>query len=37
VAQGSHGDLVGQGGLYARLANLQFAQGLSTGALGIPA
>jgi len=40
VAQGSHGDLVGQGGLYARLANLQFAQGLSTGApplQGIPA
>ncbi len=26
VAQGSHADLVGQGGLYARLAQLQFAQ-----------
>ena len=28
VAQGSHGELVGQGGLYARLAQLQFAGGL---------
>jgi ATP-binding cassette subfamily B protein len=40
VAQGSHGDLVGQGGLYARLAHLQFAQGSSTGAAplqGVPA
>ena len=26
VAEGSHGELVGQGGLYARLAQLQFAQ-----------
>jgi ATP-binding cassette subfamily B protein len=26
VAQGSHGELVSQGGLYARLAQLQFAQ-----------
>ena len=25
VAQGSHGELVSQGGLYARLAHLQFA------------
>jgi ATP-binding cassette subfamily B protein len=27
VGQGSHGELVGQGGLYARLAQLQFTQG----------
>jgi len=28
VAEGSHGELVGRGGLYARLAQLQFAQGV---------
>jgi ATP-binding cassette, subfamily B, bacterial len=27
VAEGSHGELVGRGGLYARLAQLQFSQG----------
>jgi ATP-binding cassette subfamily B protein len=27
VASGSHGELVGQGGLYARLAQLQFTTG----------
>ena len=27
VAQGSHDDLVAQGGLYARLAKLQFTDG----------
>jgi ATP-binding cassette subfamily B protein len=27
VGQGSHGELVGQGGLYARLAQLQFTSG----------
>jgi ATP-binding cassette subfamily B protein len=27
VAEGSHGELVGEGGLYARLAHLQFDQG----------
>ncbi len=29
VAQGTHDDLVGQGGLYARLARLQFTEGLA--------
>ena len=28
VAEGSHGELVGRGGLYARLAQLQFTQGV---------
>jgi ATP-binding cassette subfamily B protein len=28
IAEGSHGELVGRGGLYARLAQLQFAQGV---------
>ncbi len=28
VATGSHDDLVAQGGLYARLARLQFTEGL---------
>ena len=32
VAEGSHGELVGRGGLYARLAQLQFAQGALSGA-----
>ncbi|MGI1660724.1 ABC transporter transmembrane domain-containing protein [Palleronia sp. KMU-117] len=29
VAEGTHGDLVAQGGLYARLARLQFTEGLA--------
>ena len=29
VAQGSHDDLVSQGGLYARLARLQFTDGIA--------
>jgi ATP-binding cassette subfamily B protein len=36
VAEGSHGELVGQGGLYARLAQLQFANG-APALQGIPA
>jgi ATP-binding cassette subfamily B protein len=31
VAEGSHGELVGKGGLYARLAQLQFAPGALAG------
>jgi ATP-binding cassette, subfamily B, bacterial len=29
VAQGTHDDLVAEGGLYARLARLQFTEGLA--------
>jgi ATP-binding cassette subfamily B protein len=29
VAEGTHGDLVAEGGLYARLARLQFTEGLA--------
>jgi len=29
VAEGSHAELVGRGGLYARLADLQFSQNLA--------
>jgi ATP-binding cassette subfamily B protein len=29
VAEGSHAELVASGGLYARLADLQFSQGLA--------
>jgi ATP-binding cassette subfamily B protein len=37
VAEGSHGDLVAQGGLYARLAQLQFAHGPRAPASPVPA
>jgi len=36
VAQGSHAELVAAGGLYARLAGLQFADMPSSGSGGVP-
>jgi len=32
VGEGSHGELVRQGGLYARLADLQFGSGMTEAA-----